>query len=148
MTEYRVAAVFDLFLLLVAVLTPLAGATLAAVLLPKRGRRARLALAGCLVSLLNILVTHGLMLATGPLMKVFGIALAHTVISAVSMPIHIIGFGLLLAGALTGPPQTPAPAPAPALAPPSAPASPSALASAPNAAPTQAPTPTSGTGEK
>ncbi|MQS13672.1 hypothetical protein F7Q99_15675 [Streptomyces kaniharaensis] len=104
------AGLVGLLLDSIQVLVPLVGAVVAAVAIRRRGRNARLALAGCLVMLPGPIVSV-LVPALGweTIIRVFGPFMANNVLSAIALPFHLVGFGLLLAGALAAPtPQTPA----------------------------------------
>lgn len=102
------AAAVDLILLAVHVLVPLSGAVMSALAIRRRGRNARLALAGCLVMAPTPIVSSlALAFGMGPLMQAVGPSMAAPVLTMVLMPFHLAGFGLLLAGALSGPAQSP-----------------------------------------
>ncbi|MFC5664555.1 hypothetical protein ACFP3U_16370 [Kitasatospora misakiensis] len=109
MTDYRTVGFINLFITAVSVLVPLIGAVVAGTFIRRRGRNARLAMIGCLVT------------APGPLVFVLGSAfgldtvfsgleplMAMTLLSAITVPFHLIGLALIVAGALTAPAQ-PAP---------------------------------------
>ncbi|GAA1248154.1 hypothetical protein GCM10009665_43820 [Kitasatospora nipponensis] len=110
MTDIQRAALLSLLLSGIATLTPLVGAIVAAVFVRRRGRNARLALAGCLVMLAGPIVSFlGMALGLDALMRAFGPLMAQNVLSVFVAPFQLVGFGLVLAGALTAParPSTP-----------------------------------------
>ncbi len=104
MTDQLSAGLLALLFTSVEILTPLAGAIVAATFIRRRGRNARLALIGCLVMLPGPIVS-GLVMALGmdTLIRVFGPLMAQSVLSAIGVPFYLVGFGLVLAGALTAP---------------------------------------------
>ncbi|MFB8240128.1 hypothetical protein ACFC58_26645 [Kitasatospora purpeofusca] len=104
MTDYRTVGLVHLFIAAVSVLVPLIGAVVAGTFLRRRGRNARLAMIGCLVT------------APGPIVLVLGTGLgldtvfsgleplvAISIVSAIASLFHLAGFVLILAGALTAP---------------------------------------------
>ncbi|MFF7588685.1 hypothetical protein ACFZCK_14480 [Kitasatospora purpeofusca] len=104
MTDYRTVGLIHLFIAAVSVLTPLIGAVVAGTFIRRRGRNARLAMIGCLVT------------APGPIILVLGAGLgldtvfggveplmALSVVSAISVLFQLAGLVLILAGALTAP---------------------------------------------
>ncbi len=104
MTDYRTVGLIHLFIAGVSVLTPLIGAVVAGTCIRRRGRNARLAMIGCLVT------------APGPIVLVLGAGLgldslfagveplvALSVVSAISVLFQLAGLVLILAGALTEP---------------------------------------------
>ncbi|MFB6615573.1 hypothetical protein ACFCV9_15360 [Streptomyces sp. NPDC056367] len=113
------AGLVGLLLMAIAVLTPVAGAVMAALAIRRRGRNARLAMVGCLVMLPGPVVsTLGMLVGLGPLMDALGPYMAPHVIAAMALPFHLVGFGLVLAGALSDPKQPSTPSlPPPPLAP-------------------------------
>ncbi|MFD0277736.1 hypothetical protein ACFVHB_28015 [Kitasatospora sp. NPDC127111] len=114
MTDSASAHLFGLALNGIEILMPLVGAIVAATHLRRRGRNARLAVIGCLVMLPGpIVLPVGLTVGFDALSDAFGPSAAMYVLSAISLPFHLIGFGLLLAGALSEPA-----APVPAFGPP------------------------------
>ncbi|SDT81783.1 hypothetical protein SAMN05216371_6819 [Streptomyces sp. TLI_053] len=108
MTDYRTVGLVHLFIAALSVLVPLAGAVVAGTFLRRRGRNARLAMIGCLVTAPGPVV---LVLGTGfGLDTVFAGAdplVALTVVSGIATLFHLAGFVLILAGAL-GAPAAPA----------------------------------------
>lgn len=104
MTDYRTVGLIHLFIAGVSVLTPLIGAVVAGTYIRRRGRNARLAMIGCLVTALGPIV---LVLGTGfGLDSLFGGVeplVALSVVSAASALFHLAGLLLILAGALTVP---------------------------------------------
>ncbi|KOV29859.1 hypothetical protein ADK60_17165 [Streptomyces sp. XY431] len=113
MTDYRTVGLIHLFIAAVSVLTPLIGAVVAGTFLRRRGRNARLAMIGCLVT------------APGPVVLVLGAGLgldtvfadleplvAMSVLSGIATLFHLTGLVLILAGALSAPAR-PAPLQAP-----------------------------------
>lgn len=119
--DQMAAGLVGLLLIAVEILVPLVGALAAARAIRRRGRNARLAMAGCLVMLPGPIVsTLGMTLGLEPLMRVVGTHMAAHVLTAMTLPFHLLGFGLILAGALSGPTQPSAPSlrqspPAPAV---------------------------------
>ncbi|WP_371500756.1 hypothetical protein OG871_28925 [Kitasatospora sp. NBC_00374] len=112
MTDTATAGLVQLILTAVAVLAPLGGAIVAAVFIRRRGLNARLAMAGCLVMLPGpMVVTVGSVVGLEPLVDAFGPATAYSMLSAVTVPFHLIGLGLVLAGALVAPAAERLPAP-------------------------------------
>ncbi|MET9650799.1 hypothetical protein ABZZ44_11100 [Streptomyces sp. NPDC006460] len=109
MPDRTSAALVSLLLTGFAIFTPLIGAIVAAVSIRRRGRNARLALAGCLVMVPAPLVTVLGPLVLETLVRHFGPYMAFQVISAIALPFHLVGFALVLAGALTGPSAPPTP---------------------------------------
>ncbi|MEV0189868.1 hypothetical protein AB0I39_15185 [Kitasatospora purpeofusca] len=119
MTDYRTVGLVHLFIAAVSVLTPLIGAVVAGTFVRRRGRNARLAMIGCLVT------------APGPIVLVLGTGLgldtvfagveplvALSVVSAVATLFHLVGFVLILVGALSvAAPPAPHRAPYPYAAP-------------------------------
>ncbi|MFE2480833.1 hypothetical protein [Streptomyces sp. NPDC059389] len=104
------AGLVGLLLVAVAILVPLAGAVAAALSIRRRGRAARLAMAGCLVMLAGpIMSAVGTAVGLEPLMRTVGTSMAAHVLTAMTLPFHLVGFGLLLAGALSGPARPPLP---------------------------------------
>ncbi|MEU6238668.1 hypothetical protein [Kitasatospora sp. NPDC047058] len=104
MTDSTSAGLFGLVLNGTEVLMPLAGAIVAATFIRRRGRNARLAMFGCLVMLPGpILLPVGYAVAFDALADTFGPHMVAYVLSALMLPFHLIGTGLVLAGALTGP---------------------------------------------
>ncbi|MEV6735356.1 hypothetical protein [Streptomyces sp. NPDC051364] len=104
------AGLVGLLLIAVEILTPVVGALVAARAIRRRGRNARLAMAGCLVMLPGPIVsTVGMALGLEPLMRAVGIHMAAHVLTAMTLPFHLLGFGLILAGALSDPTQPSAP---------------------------------------
>ncbi|MFD0369641.1 hypothetical protein [Streptomyces sp. NPDC127114] len=100
------AATVGLLLFAVEVLTPVVGAVVAALAIRRRGRHARLAMAGCLVMLPGPIVsTIGLAVGLAPLMQAVGTYMAAHVLTAMTLPFHLVGFGLILAGAISAPTQ-------------------------------------------
>ncbi|MFE6745337.1 hypothetical protein ACFVGM_05735 [Kitasatospora purpeofusca] len=104
MTDYRTVGLVHLFIAAVSVLAPLIGAVVAGTFVRRRGRNARLAMIGCLVT------------APGPIVLVLGTGLgldtvfagveplvALSVVSAIATLFHLVGFVLILVGALTDP---------------------------------------------
>ncbi|MDY0810728.1 hypothetical protein [Kitasatospora purpeofusca] len=102
MTDYRTVGLVHLFIAAVSVLTPLVGAVVAGTFIRRRGRNARLAMIGCLVT------------APGPIILVLASSLgldtvfagmeplvALSLVSAVSVLFQLAGLVLILAGALT-----------------------------------------------
>ncbi|MFE2880630.1 hypothetical protein ACFXG6_34000 [Streptomyces roseus] len=111
------AGLLGLLLTALEVLAPLAGAVVAALAIRRRGRNARLAMVGCLVMLPAPIVSAlGVTVALEPLMQWVGTFMAGRVLTAVTLPFHLVGLGLVLAGALSEPKPTARPhAPAPAV---------------------------------
>ncbi|MET9399674.1 hypothetical protein [Kitasatospora sp. NPDC002965] len=110
MTDYETARLVSLIVGSANVLVPLAGAVVAGTFLRRRGRNARLAMIGCLVMAVSpIVVSVVLAFATDSLYDELGLAMAINAPVLLSLPFHLAGLGLIVAGALA--------APAPALAP-------------------------------
>ncbi|MFE6841154.1 hypothetical protein [Streptomyces sp. NPDC057686] len=107
MQDDRIAAgLVGLLLVTLEILAPLAGAVVAALAIRRRGRNARLAMVGCLVMLpVPIISTLGTAVGLEPLMHSVGTYMAGHVLTAMTLPFHLVGFGLILAGALSGPRQ-------------------------------------------
>ncbi|WP_369777855.1 hypothetical protein [Streptomyces sp. R33] len=104
------AGLVGLLLVAVEVLAPVAGAVAAALAIRRRGRGARLAMAGCLVMLPGpIVAVLGTTVGLEPLMRAVGTSMAGHVLTALTLPFHLVGFGLILAGALSEPRQQPLP---------------------------------------
>ncbi|MFB7981491.1 hypothetical protein [Streptomyces vinaceus] len=116
--DQMAAGIVGLLLTTVEILAPLAGAVVAALAIRRRGRNARLAMVGCLVMLpAPIVSTLGLTLALEPLVQSVGTFMAGHVLTAMTLPFHLVGLGLVLAGALSEPrPAGRSQAPAPAAA--------------------------------
>lgn len=98
-----VAAV-GLIFTVISILVPLAGAVVAATFIRRRGRNARLAMAGCLVAALGPLVMN-LVVAVGSdaLYRDFGVATTVGAQLMVGATFSLTGLGLVLAGALAAP---------------------------------------------
>ncbi|MEU9181989.1 hypothetical protein AB0C90_35180 [Streptomyces sp. NPDC048550] len=102
------AGLVGLLFIAVEIVTPLVGALVAARAFRRRGRNARLAMTGCLVMLPGPIVsTLGMAVGLEPLMHVVGTYMAPHVLTAMTLPFHLVGFGLILAGALSDPPSAP-----------------------------------------
>ncbi|MFB6891627.1 hypothetical protein ACFCX4_20245 [Kitasatospora sp. NPDC056327] len=107
MTDTQTLGIVSLASTALSVLTPVVGAVVAGTFLRRRGRNARLAMIGCLV------------MAPGPLVFTVGVALGGTnffgddpvlaisIVSVATIPFHLVGLGLILAGALAAPDRAP-----------------------------------------
>ncbi|MDH6122485.1 hypothetical protein [Kitasatospora sp. GAS204B] len=114
MTDQLAAGLTGLLLFAIKTLAPLVGAVVAALAIRRRGRNARLAFAGCLVMLPEpILSTFGPALWSGSLIRGLGPLMVSNVLTVIVLPFQLVGFGLLLAGALSAP-RPPQPAGQPA----------------------------------
>ncbi|MFE2552992.1 hypothetical protein ACFXGI_31240 [Streptomyces sp. NPDC059355] len=108
--DQMAAGLVGLLLVAVEILAPLAGAVAAALAIRRRGRNARLAMVGCLVMLPGPIVsTVGMAVGLEPLMRAVGTYMAGYVLTAMTLPFHLVGFGLILTGALSEPRQQPLP---------------------------------------
>ncbi|MBV6698638.1 hypothetical protein KV557_16150 [Kitasatospora aureofaciens] len=110
MPDTLVAGLVSLLLTVLEVLAPLVGAVVAATYIRRRGRNARLAFVGCLVMTPGPIITT-LVMAFGlePLIRAVGTLAATSVLSAIPLPFHLVGLGLIVAGALTAPTPQPTP---------------------------------------
>ncbi|MGF1426636.1 hypothetical protein [Kitasatospora sp. LaBMicrA B282] len=117
MNDSFAASLFGLLLLILRVLAPLVGAVVAGTQIRRRGRSARLALAGCLVlAAAPIVSALAEVLGLGVAIRVTGALMASNVLSLVTLPFELTGLGLLLAAALSAPTPLQAP-PVPPYAP-------------------------------
>ncbi|WP_327674536.1 hypothetical protein [Kitasatospora sp. NBC_00458] len=104
MTDYETARTISIILGAVNVLVPLAGAVVAATFLRRRGRNARLAMIGCLVTAVSpILVSVLVGFAMEDIYDEYGIVAAVNAPTLLSLPFHLTGLGLIVAGALVTP---------------------------------------------
>ncbi|MFD7905368.1 hypothetical protein ACFV4F_11385 [Kitasatospora sp. NPDC059722] len=109
MSDQLTAGLIGLGVIAVDVLTPLVGAVVAANHIRKRGRNARLAMAGCLVmALAPVVSTIALTLWLEPLIRATDPVLGANLVPLFTLPFQLVGFGLLLAGALSEPKPRPA----------------------------------------
>ncbi|WP_405361563.1 hypothetical protein OG535_27120 [Kitasatospora sp. NBC_00085] len=109
MTDQMSVALVSLLFTGILILVPLAGAVVAALFIRRRGRNARLAMAGCLVTALGPLVLAlGMALGSDTLYGKVGLAAAVGVQSAITAVFSLVGLGLVLAGALAAPVPQPA----------------------------------------
>ncbi|MFJ1702866.1 hypothetical protein [Kitasatospora sp. NPDC088346] len=108
MTDHDTASLVAMIIAAVTVLTPLAGAVVAAVFIRRRGLNARLATAGCLVMAPGpLMFTLGTAFGLDGFLRDLGPYMAVNALSALSMSFHLVGLGLVVAGALV-PPRPPA----------------------------------------
>ncbi|MEU8512023.1 hypothetical protein AB0C76_10590 [Kitasatospora sp. NPDC048722] len=109
MSDHVTAGLIGLGVIVVDFLTPLVGAVVAANHIRKRGRNARLAMAGCLVMApAPAISTIALAFWLEPLMRATDPVLAANLVPLFALPFQLVGFGLLLAGALSEPQPRPA----------------------------------------
>ncbi|MEV0534146.1 hypothetical protein [Kitasatospora sp. NPDC050463] len=114
MNDQMSVAVVGLIFAVISIVVPLAGAVVAAVFIRRRGRNARLAMAGCLVAALGPLIL-GLTVGLGSdaIYRDFGIAASVGAQMAISATFSLTGLGLVLAGALAAPVASMPPVPPP-----------------------------------
>ncbi|MFF1906234.1 hypothetical protein [Kitasatospora sp. NPDC058218] len=97
-------AAVSLIFTVISIVVPLAGAVVAATFIRRRGRNARLAMAGCLVAALGPLVLSLVVaVASDALYRDFGVAATVGAQLMVGATFSLTGLGLVLAGALAAP---------------------------------------------